>query len=160
MSRRHREPLSKESFDKHFFMRNRSETFAYGEKSQGYVLGFKKFGIFAPTHFAPKTLRGGYELFQALGKDEEVPAVLAVTEDLADTLEKISYWNKLNIRKEFLSYFRGEIVKKEVFYNSYQGIDDLMKGLLMEYMDESHEINDDEDNEGDENIDDFLDSDT
>lgn len=90
MLRRDREPLSENSFNYHFFESGSlEETVAFGENNKGYLLGFKKHKVFTPTHFAPKTIRGGYELFKALGESEDIPAVLAITEDLAETLEKM-----------------------------------------------------------------------
>lgn len=140
MERRSREPLHEDSFYNHFFEgASYDETFAYGGKEKGYLLGFDKFGVFTPTHFAPKTLRGGYDLFNSLGESKNIPAILAITEDLADTLEKISSWHKLEIDKNILSFFRGEIVKKEIFYNSHPEVKNLMMGLLLEYLNSNNE---------------------
>ena len=151
MERRGREPLSEDSFSSHFLEGGSyDDTFAYGEKEKGYLLGFNKFGVFTPTHFAPKTLRGGYDLFQALGDNRNIPAILSVTEDLADTLEKMPSWHKLEIKKEIRSYFRGEIVKKEIYYNSNPDVKNLMWGLLMEYINKE---------DSDSHVEEFLDSD-
>lgn len=138
MTRRSREPLQEYSFINHFFEGvSYDETFAYGGKEKGYLLGFDKFGVFTPTHFAPKTLRGGYDLFNSLGESKNIPAILAITEDLADTLEKMPSWHKLEIDTNILSFFRGEIVKKEIFYNSHPEVKNLMMGLLLEYLNSS-----------------------
>ncbi|MDD3285593.1 MAG: hypothetical protein PHG95_03085 [Patescibacteria group bacterium] len=137
MQRRGREPLEIESFFNHFFNEGSYHpTFSYGDKEKGYLLGFNKFGVFTPTHFAPKTLRGGYDLFAALSDSNNVPAILAITEDLADTLKKMPNWHKLDINKDILSFFRGELVKKEIFYNSHPEVQNLMIGLLMDYLNE------------------------
>ena len=152
MLRRQRDPLPEESFKAHFFEQGSlDETFAYGEKEKGYLLGFNKFNVFTPTHFAPKTLRGGYELFQSLGNSEDVPAILAITEDLAETLSKMPSWHKLEIKKEILASFRGELVKKEIYYNSHPEVENLMLGLLVQYMNENRNNEDDEDDDEDYN---------
>lgn len=164
MLRRDREPLSIESFEYHFFeSEGYDPTFAFGNKEKGYLLGFKKFGIFIPSHFAPKTIRGGYELIKALGESKEVPAVMAITEDLGETLNKMPSWKKLELNKKIKTYFRGEIVEKEIYFNSFENIQFLMQGLLLEFMEESQNIyfnsdyeNGDEESEEDFNEDDNL----
>lgn len=151
MARRNREPLSEERFLAHFFdNQNSDELAAFGEPSKGYLLGFNKYGVFIPSHFAPKTLRGGYELVKALGESEDVPAVLAITEDLGDTLDKMPAWNRLDIGQNIISRFRDELVKKAIYYNSHPDVKDLMMGLMMEYINETHSIQEDEE-PGEEN---------
>lgn len=150
MSRRDREPLAEESFYEHFFNDGSlDETFAYGNSEKGYFLGFNKFNVFIPTHFAPKTLRGGYELVKELGDNQNIPAVMAITEDLGKTLDKMPSWKKIEISEEILSYFRGNIVKKEIYYNSSDKVKNLMVGLLSEYLNESQDRGYCEDDEKD-----------
>ncbi|MFA6514177.1 MAG: hypothetical protein WCT50_02710 [Patescibacteria group bacterium] len=135
-----RKPLSEDSFKCHFFEREGfNETFSYGDSEKGYLLGFQKFGVFIPSHFAPKTLRGGYELLKALGDSDTIPSILAITEDLAETLKKMPSWHKIEIGKDVLSYFRGELVKKDIYYNSHPEVQNLMMGLMLEYLNQSHE---------------------
>lgn len=89
MRRRNREPLPQTNFQRHFFKDGSLvPTCMYGDQNYGYLLGLRKRGIFIPTHFAPKTLKGGYNLFKELASSREVPVVTAVTEDLAQTLKK------------------------------------------------------------------------
>lgn len=140
MKRRGREPLTEDSFISHFFEREGfDETFSYGDIEKGYLLGFKKFGVFVPSHFAPKTLRGGYDLLKELGEGDTMPAILAITEDLADTLKKMPSWHKIEIDKDILSYFRGELVKKDIYYNSHPEVQNLMMGLMLEYLNKNQE---------------------
>ncbi len=134
MQRRDREPLSKESFIGHFFQDGNIEaSLCFGNKEKGYLLGFNKYGTFVPSHFAPKTLRGGYDLFSALGSSENIPAILSITEDLSETLSKMPSWHKLEIEKEIISFFRNKEIKKEIMYNSHPAVKKVMMGLLLEY---------------------------
>jgi len=80
---------------------------------------------------------------------------MAITEDLGKTLEKMPSWQKVEIGEEILSYFRGNIVKKEIYFNSSKNVQNLMAGLLLEYMNESRgydccEDNEDEEDDNDE----------
>lgn len=60
MQRRDREPLEKNRFISHFFKGFSTDpTYLYGDYTSGYLLGIFKNDIFIPTHFAPKTMRGG-----------------------------------------------------------------------------------------------------
>lgn len=135
ISRRDREPLEKERFVGHFEGMSIDPTFAFGERDKGYILGYLKYGVFVPTHFAPKTMRGGYELMKRLGESESVPAVMSVTEDLEVTLAKMPSWKTLDMG--FLASFREELAEKKVVYNSHPDTKNLMLGLVSEYLDEA-----------------------
>ncbi len=136
MARRGREPLGAGSFLGHFFENISSDpTYAFGDEERGFLLGYTKYGVFIPTHFAPKTLRGGYELIQNLGESELTPAVMAITEDLVKTIIKMPSWRELDL--EFLAGFRNELVKKTIVYNSHPNVKRLMLGLVAEYLEES-----------------------
>lgn len=137
MERRDREPLSEDAFIRHFFEDGSSdETFYYGDKDKGYLLGFNSHNIFTPTHFAPKTLRGGYDLFMTLSKSQQIPAILAITDDLAETLKKIPDWHELKMDQNILGNFREQILKKVIYYNSYPNIEKKMYELLHSYLEE------------------------
>jgi len=139
MERRDREPLSEDAFARHFFEDGSSdETFYYGDKDKGYLLGFNSHNIFTPTHFAPKTLRGGYDLFMTLSKSQQIPAILAITDDLAETLKKIPDWHELRMNQDLLGNFRDQILKKVIYYNSYPHIEELMRELLHSYLEENN----------------------
>jgi hypothetical protein len=137
IARRDRAPIEAERFTRHFSGASTEPTFAFGERENGYVLGFVKYGVFVPTHFAPKTLRGGYELLKRLGESTVVPAVMSITEDLRETLSKMPSWHVLDV--SFLAPFRAELVKKDVVYNSHPDTKNLMLGLISEYLEESKE---------------------
>lgn len=97
---------------------------------------------------------------QSLGESRN-PAVMAITEDLGQTLDKMPAWNKLEIDKEITAYFRNDIVKKEIYYNSSDKVKSLMAGLLMEYMNESQNYDccrDNNENSGDDQEDDGFES--
>ncbi len=138
ISRRGREPLEREAFINHFEGYSTDETFAYGESEKGYLLGYVKYGVFVPTHFAPRTMRGGYFLMKELGDSPRVPAVLAVTEDLAETLSKMPAWQKLDV--DFLAAFRSEVVGKTIMYNTHPDTKNLMLGLVAEYLEEAQSV--------------------
>jgi len=138
ITRRDREPLEIESFHRHFFENgSMDETFAFGDKEKGFLLGYNKYDIFIPTHFAPKTLRGGYELFQSLGTSKNIASVIAITEDLSETLKKMPAWNHLELNEEILSNFRGELLKKEIYYNSQEDTEKLLFSLMIEFMNQN-----------------------
>jgi len=95
-------------------------------------------------------LRGGYELISQLGKSEKIPAVLAITDDLGKTLDKLPAWQKLEIDEEIVACFRGEVIKKEIYFNAHPKVKDLMVGLLIEYMNQQTNNNwEDEDDDDD-----------
>ena len=137
IERRNREPLEETRFIKHFFGRpDVDTTLSFGNNEQGYLLGFQKHGIFIPTHFAPKTIRGGYELIKELGEGKAVPAVMSVTPDLTDTISKIPSWHVADM--SLLSQFRNELAEKEIVYNSHPKVLNLMPALIEEYLEESN----------------------
>lgn len=135
ISRRDREPLEFGRFVSHFEGLSFDPTFVFGDRKKGYVLGYLKYGVFVPTHFAPKTIRGGYELMKSLGESTNVPAVMSVTEDLERTLSKMPSWKTLDIG--FLAYFRKELAKKNIVHNSHPDTMNLMLGLVSEYLNEA-----------------------
>lgn len=52
---------------------------------------------------------------------------------------------------EIISYFQGESIKKEIYFNSQPQGKDLMMGLLLEYINqENQDYDDHEDNEYEE----------
>ena len=135
ITRKNREPLEEERFVGHFEGYSTDPTFAFGDKEKGFLLGYVKYGVFIPTHFAPKTIRGGYELMRELGDSTSTPAVMAVTEDLMETVSKIPSWNLLDLG--FLSKFREDTVEKKIMYNSHPNTRNLMLGLIDEYLQNS-----------------------
>ncbi len=137
ISRRGREPLEIDRFINHFESSSFDPTYAFGEKEKGFLLGYVKFGVFVPTHFAPKTMRGGYELMKQLGESTDIPAVMSVTEDLEETLSKMPCWNSLDLN--FLSSFRDQLAEKKIVYNSHPDTMHLMLGLVSEYLEEAKE---------------------
>lgn len=133
--RREREPLPQDRFIAHFFEgRSLDEPKIFGEYNLGYLLGFQKYGVFIPTHFAPKTLRGGLKLITELGDHPSIPAVMAITEDLRDTIVKIPSWKEYDL--SFMAEFMRNNVGKKIVYNSHPDTKRLMLGVLTEYMNE------------------------
>lgn len=135
ITRRGRTALGKERFVAHFNDMSTEPTYAYGEPGNGYLLGYLKFGVFVPTHFAPKTLRGGYMLMSQLGESKHIPSVLAVTQDLTETLAKMPSWHLIDLG--FLAVFRSELTEKQILHNSHPDVKNLMLGLVTEYLQES-----------------------
>lgn len=118
MRRRDREPLSRERFISHFFENGSiDKTYMYGNPADGYLLGFKKYGIFIPTHFAPTGIKGGYRLFKELAESTDLPVVMAITPDLVATIRKMKGWHELG--QSFQSRLGDETVEKEIVYNSH-----------------------------------------
>lgn len=137
--RRDREPLDSYRFKFHFFREGSTDrNFMFGDKKRGYILGMIRRGVFVPTHFAPKSLRGGYMLMKELGASENTPAVMAITEDLAETLKKMPEWHDTEMN--FPMYFRGEIHQKYLFYNSHPDIESLLPDLMQDYLEESENV--------------------
>ena len=140
MERRGREPLEENRFNYHFFEHGSTDpTFAYGNNHDGYALGVENVGVFIHTHFALRTLRGGYELLQNLGNDQNTPSLVAVTPDLAETLGKIESWHVVDLGG-FAATFRGEEVKKVIAYNSHPDIEELAEKLFVQYMNDVNNI--------------------
>ncbi len=149
ISRRDREPLESDRFFNHFFGEGSSEdNYMFGDQKKGYILGVIRHGVFIPTHFAPKGLRGGYTLMKDLGGSDIVPSVMAITDDLAETLKKMPEWHDSEMT--FPMYFRGELHQKFIFYNNHPKIKELLPLLMEDYINESRNIQDDYYDEGEE----------
>ncbi len=148
ISRRDREPLPGENFSNHFFEGGSSdETFMYGNIDKGFLLGYLKHEVFVPTHFAPKNIRGGYDLVKELGSSQELPCVMSITDDLVKTITKMPEWKSYDL--SFMSDFRGDDHEKFVVYNEHPKVKQLMMGLLAEYLNDSDDYEDDYDEDGD-----------
>ncbi len=133
ISRRNREPLSEDNFRYHFFEGGSFDsTFMFGDLEDGYVMGFIKYDVFIPTHFAPKSIRSGYNMIKEIGEGKDFPCVMSITEDLVDTVSKLPDWKVLDMG--MLGNFRNEIVGKKIVYNNNPDVEKLMIGLVQEYM--------------------------
>ncbi len=133
-----RYPLEEERFIYHFFEGGSyDESMMYGSKEKGYLLGGIKYGVFMPSHFAPKTLRGGYDLLKQFGQSQEVPAVLAITEDLVETITKMDSWQKIDL--EFMQTIDSPHGAKYIVHNSHPKIQKLLWGLACEYYNEHYQ---------------------
>jgi hypothetical protein len=123
ISRRGRIPLEESRFYGHFFEGGSADQpIAYGDWSRGFLLGCvdSDLGIFTPTHFAPLTMRGGYDLFRDLGESTTIPAVVAITADLEETLSKMPCWHPFNLPKPLMATFHtGEELKKSLMHNEF-----------------------------------------
>lgn len=118
ITRRDREPLEYDRFRNHFFEKGSYEpTYMFGDMKQGYLMGFVRQGAFLPTHFAPKSLRKGYELVQELGKSKDIPAVMMITDDLVKTITKFPDWKTVD--RTLLVSFLGEDFHKIPVYNNH-----------------------------------------
>jgi hypothetical protein len=139
MQRRNRLALNYSDFIYHFFeMGSWESTVSYGNLEKGYVFGFYKNEIFIPTHFAPKTMKSGYELFKELAENKSLPVATAVTTDLAETLMKMKGWHRL--KSKFLSYFSSEIKEKVIVHNSAKGIRIKLISLVKEFWNETKRL--------------------
>lgn len=139
MARRDREPLEEDRFRSHFFEGGSSDSpFMFGDKEKGYLLGYSKYGVFIPTHFAPKSLRTGVELIQKLGRSKETPCVMAITEDLVETITKMPEWHSVDMG--FLAMFQSSALKKKIVHNEHPEVRNLMLGLLEEYLKEASSL--------------------
>ncbi len=146
ISRRDRQPLGEDSFFYHFFDGGSSdETLMYGDLKKGYLLGFLKYGVFIPSHFAPKNIRTGYDMIKELGSSEQIPCVMSITEDLVKTITKFPEWKTID--SNFIAEFRGEKHEKYIVYNSHSKVKQLMVGLLNEYMQEQESYGYDDEEE-------------
>jgi hypothetical protein len=135
ISRRDREPLEEDRFIAHFFEGGSLDTpYMFGNSEKGYLLGYSKYGVFIPTHFAPKSMRKGYELMKELGASEKIPAVMSITEDLVETIKKMPEWHAIDL--SFLSEFRNGDIEKRIVHNSNPEVHRLMYALLYDYLNE------------------------
>jgi hypothetical protein len=148
ITRRGREALGSGSFMYHFFTGGSHEkNYMYGDDHDGYLLGIVRHGAFIPTHFAPRTMRGGYNLIKELGESQYVPVVLAITDDLAETIKKMPSWHNLGIN--FPAHFRDEIHNKQLVYNSHPDIERLLPLLAEDYLNEARGFDDSDPDDGD-----------
>ncbi|MFA6476004.1 MAG: hypothetical protein WCV68_01160 [Candidatus Paceibacterota bacterium] len=132
ITRRGREALGSSSFFYHFFTEGSTErNFMFGNNRDGYLLGPVRHGVFIPSHFAPRSLRGGVALMKGLGESETIPAVLAIPDDLAETLSKMPVWRKTGL--SFPTLFRGQIQNKQIVYNSHPEVKGLLPLLKEDY---------------------------
>jgi hypothetical protein len=89
-----RVPLEYDRFVRHFFdNQNSGSSLMYGNIEDGFLLGSTFDNFFHVSHFAPKTLKGGYRLLKNLGEDSEISAMLTITADLIQTIKKMKSWN-------------------------------------------------------------------
>jgi hypothetical protein len=140
MERRGRAPLERDSFEAHFFHGGSYDsTYMYGDQEVGYLLGHTRYGVFVPTHFAPKSIRKGYEMMKRLGGSLETPVVMSITRDLVETIKKMPEWNVIDT--SFISSFRGHDSEKMIVYNSHPETRQLMYGLLHDYLKEQEQKN-------------------
>lgn len=68
---------------------------------------------FMPSHFAPASLREGYELIDRLGKSDQ-PVAFAITDDLQKMLQKTGNWYYAGSVPQI---FDGQIVMKKLMVN-------------------------------------------
>lgn len=135
MQRRNRAALDQDRFESIFAYENYDKSrFAFGSAEKGFLFGDVLNGVFVPSHFAPRTMRGGYEVIRDLGQSPHIPAVMAVTEDLKDTLEKMPSWKVLDFT--FIGFFRGQFIPKKIVYNSHPDTEGLLPSLYYLYQDE------------------------
>ncbi len=88
-----RTPLEFKRFAYHFFGDYSSQnSLMYGNEVDGFLLGGTFDTFFHVSHFAPKSLKGGYRLLKQLGNDSEISTILTITEDLIETLKKLENW--------------------------------------------------------------------
>ena len=133
--RRDREPLEEERFISHFEGLSFDPTYAFGDLKRGFILGYCKHGLFVPTHFAQKTMRGGYDLMKDLGESLDIPVVMSVTPDLQETLLKLDSWHVVD--EELTAFFRDKLETKKIVYNSHPETETLMAELMNDYLKES-----------------------
>jgi hypothetical protein len=81
---------------------------------------------------------GGYNLIKELGESQIIPAVLAITDDLAETIAKIPSWHNLGV--SFPARFRGGVHNKQLVYNSHPDIERLLPILANDYFEESKHL--------------------
>lgn len=140
ITRRGREALGSANFMYHFFTGGSFEkNYMYGDEDDGYVLGIVRHGVFIPSHFAPRSMRGGYNLIKNLGESQEIPTVLAITDDLAKTIGKMPSWHNLGI--SFPAVFRDEVHNKQIVYNSHPDVQNLLPLLVEDYLNEGKSLN-------------------
>ena len=73
----------------------------YVQNGNNYLLGYLNHNIFTPSHFAPETTKGGYNLLKKLRSD--VPTTFAVPEDLGKNLSSLGYKKLPHVYKNLLS---------------------------------------------------------
>lgn len=123
--------LSYENFVSHFVYNfNEYDMFIFGNYKLGFILGHKANGYYVPSHFAPRTMRGGIKLLELFAKQN---VILAITEDLSKTLEKMSCYHFTDII--IPSYFRGNLTFKYIWVScpiGAIGLRNLFNSLILQ----------------------------
>jgi hypothetical protein len=125
--------LEQDRFIYHFFENGSyDESFMYGDREKGFLLGAFKYNIFIPTHFAPKSLRAGYDLLKKLGDDQFTPSALMITDDLVKTIDKMDSWQSIDMT--LVQQFMGNDIEKILVHNSHPDVKKLLYAFAYEYM--------------------------
>lgn len=91
------------------------DVIAFGDCVSGYIYGRIVENVFVPSHFAPKTIRGGVRIIESLAKQSSYPVAAFVPDDLGAMFYKTGKYFTVSLN--FPTFFRNEIVIKKVWTN-------------------------------------------
>ena len=110
-----------------------------------YVFGQFSNGYFKVSHFAPSTMREGYEMLRELSTFDNV--IFSVTDDLSPMLERIGFYG--NDKAKIMMFFRDELVNKQIYTTDRELLDYFVKQIIDDNYQELYKMFLNNDNEQD-----------
>lgn len=107
----------------YYYITTRAMCFNYGNS---YVFGNFTNGYFKVSHFAPASMREGYEMLKELSTYDNV--IFTVTSDLSPMLKKIGFYGNDNAK--IMMFFRNELVNKHLFTTDRELLDYYVQHII------------------------------
>ena len=105
------------------YILNHALCFNYGDS---YIFGQYNNGYFKVSHFAPSTMREGYEMLKELSTFDNV--IFTVTDDLSPMLQKIGLYG--NHKAVISMFFRNELVQKQIYTSDRELLDYYVQQII------------------------------
>lgn len=120
----------------HAYFFQYKDSFIFGQFTNGY---------FKVSHFAPKNIREGYEMLKEISEYDNI--IFAVTEDLADMLQKIGLYGNSNATIPM--FFRDELVMKHIYTTDKDLLNYFLDKIISDNFEKIDELLDNYDSEQD-----------
>lgn len=112
-----------EDYRFYYYITQRAMCFNYGNS---YLFGQFSNGYFKVSHFAPASMREGYEMLKEISKYDNV--IFTVTSDLAPMLKKIGFYGNDNAK--IMMFFRNELVNKQIYTTDRELLDFYVQHII------------------------------
>lgn len=112
-----------EDYRFYYYITERAMCFNYGNS---YIFGNFSNGYFKVSHFAPASMREGYEMLKEISKYDNV--IFTVTSDLAPMLKKIGFYGNDNAK--IMMFFRNELVNKQIYTTDRELLDYYVQHII------------------------------